>query len=64
MRILKEHARRLKSFSFSQRIRTENDPIKLKLTVLSNQAQNRPAAADLNVIAMRSETKNSTQWSF
>jgi hypothetical protein len=52
--VFKKHARRLKSLPFSRWTRTENDPIKLKLREFSDQTQDRPAAADLDIIAMGS----------
>ena len=49
-----------KGFPFSLWGRTENNPIEIKPAILLKHAQNRSAAADLDVVAMRAKAEHVT----
>lgn len=54
----KEQTGRGKSLAFAAGITAENNPVEVEFTVLLYQAQNRPAAPDLDVIAMGAEAQD------
>src|SRR5271170_845830 len=57
--VLQKRTSGLASFAFSHRIRTEYHPVKLELGIFLDQAKDRAAASDFDVVAMRAQAQDS-----